>query len=153
MKIIKQTSLCLVAVAFLLSCNSNSNKAATTHQDTTVQASRDTTASSVEELGEISFAEKEFNFGSIPEGKIVNHTFEFTNTGQAPLILSQVNASCGCTTPEYSKAPILPGQKGLISVAFNSQGQVGKQQKIVTVMSNASNGITTVQLKGEVLTK
>jgi len=75
------------------------------------------------------------------------------NSGDAPVIISKVTASCGCTQPEFSKSPILPGGKSEIHVTFNSEGQVGKQQKIITIQSNASNGLTTVQLKGEVLGK
>jgi Protein of unknown function (DUF1573) len=94
-----------------------------------------------------------FDFGQVKEGAQVKHTFVLKNSGDAPVIISKVTASCGCTQPEFSKSPILPGGKSEIHVTFNSEGQVGKQQKIITIQSNASNGLTTVQLKGEVLAK
>ena len=57
----------------------------------------------------ISVKETEFNFGTIPQGKPVYHFFEVTNTGKDPMIISNVQTSCGCTTPEWSKEPIAPG--------------------------------------------
>lgn len=91
-----------------------------------------------------------YDFGVVKEGEKVTHVYNFTNTGKAPLILSNVSASCGCTTPEYSKHPINPGEKGSVTVVFDSQNQVGMQQKIITVLSNANPSRTILQLKGEV---
>ncbi len=104
-------------------------------------------------MGKVEFEESAFDFGQVKEGAQVKHTFVLKNSGDAPVIISKVTASCGCTQPEFSKSPILPGGKSEIHVTFNSEGQVGKQQKIITIQSNASNGLTTVQLKGEVLAK
>ncbi len=91
-----------------------------------------------------------YDFGEIKEGEKVEHEFRFTNTGNSPLILTNVQASCGCTTPEYSKTPIAPGEQGLVKVVFNSAGQPGKQHKIVTVTSNALSTNTLLHLRGEV---
>lgn len=91
-----------------------------------------------------------YEFGTVKEGEKVEHTYNFTNTGKSPLIISNVSASCGCTTPEYSKHPINPGEKGSVTVVFDSQNQVGMQQKIITVLSNAEPSRTILQLKGEV---
>src|SRR5690606_34226755 len=103
--------------------------------------------------GIIEFEETAFDFGEVKEGEVIEHVYTYTNTGKTPVILSQVSASCGCTTPSYTQTPVLPGKSGEIKVSFDSNGQVGKQQKIVTIASNAENGVTTVQLKGEVLPK
>src|SRR5690554_523832 len=89
-------------------------------------------------------------FGVVNEGEKVEHTFGFTNTGTAPLIISNVSASCGCTTPEYSNHPINPGEKGSVTVVFDSKNQVGMQQKIITVSSNADPSRINLQLIGEV---
>ncbi|MDF2518999.1 MAG: hypothetical protein K0R59_4295 [Sphingobacterium sp.] len=113
----------------------------------------DSLSSAAAKLGKVEFAESAFDFGQVKEGAEVKHTFVLKNTGDAPIILSKVTASCGCTQPEFSKSPILPGKTSDIHVTFKSEGQVGKQQKIITVQSNASNSMTTVQLKGEVLPK
>lgn len=91
-----------------------------------------------------------YNFGEVTEGDHVEHEFRFTNTGGSPLIISNVQASCGCTTPEYSKHPILPGEEGMVKVVFNSAGQVGQQHKIITVSSNALTANTLLHLRGEV---
>ncbi len=91
-----------------------------------------------------------YDFGKVDEGTRVEHEFLFKNTGGSPLIISNVQASCGCTTPEYSKNPIAPGEEGLVKVVFNSAGQLGKQHKIVTVTSNALSTNTLLHLRGEV---
>lgn len=91
-----------------------------------------------------------YDFGVVKEGEKVEHEFKFTNTGNSPLIVSNVQASCGCTTPEYSKNPIAPGDEGMVKVIFNSAGQVGKQHKVITVVSNAASRNTLLHLRGEV---
>lgn len=91
-----------------------------------------------------------FDFGEIKEGEKIEHEFKFTNTGSSPLIISNVQASCGCTTPDYSKNPIPPGETGMVKVVFNSAGQLGKQHKVITVTSNASSPNTLLHLRGEV---
>lgn len=144
---IKKILFTALVIGVFTSCN-NQNTTSNTAKDSTdqVDVATDATAG----IGKIEFAESAFDFGTIKEGKIVDHVFTFKNTGTAPVILVQVSASCGCTTPDYTKEPILPGKEGEIKVSFNSQGQVGNQQKIVTISSNAENKVTTVQIKGTV---
>lgn len=141
----------LVALTFAACGNTNAKIA----DSETVQAVEGSTEASKPsaELGKVAFEEAIFDFGTIEEGKVVERIYAFKNEGKSPIILSQVSASCGCTTPSFTQTPVLPGQTGEIKVVFDSNGQVGKQQKIVTVVSNAENGVTTVQLKGEVLAK
>lgn len=98
----------------------------------------------------LQFENDTYEFGEIKEGEKVDHVFSFTNTGQSPLIISNVSASCGCTTPEYSKHPINPGEKGSITVVFDSNNQVGMQHKVITVTSNAAPSQSILHLKGEV---
>lgn len=102
----------------------------------------------------ITFAEKEYDFGQVNEqsGK-ATHVFEFTNTGNAPLVVQYVQASCGCTTPEWTKEPIAPGKKGVISVSYNPLGRPGPFTKPVTVRSNASNEQEVLYIKGNVVSK
>lgn len=100
----------------------------------------------------ISFEESEYNFGTIIEGEQVEHKFKFTNTGKGVLILSDVTASCGCTVPKnWPRTPINPGESAYIEVVFNSEGRVGKANKIITVMANTKNNPTKVTLTGEVV--
>jgi Protein of unknown function (DUF1573) len=80
------------------------------------------------------------DFGDIQQGDKVENTFHFTNTGTEPLIITNVTVTCGCTVPKgWPRDPIAVGGKGEIVVAFNSLGKVGKQNKVVTVVSNAVN--------------
>lgn len=85
------------------------------------------------------FKEDTYDFGKVPEGPIAEHVFEFKNTGKEPLIITNVNASCGCTMPEWSKDPVLPGKKGKITVRFTTAGR-GNQPfiKDIFVTSNAA---------------
>lgn len=88
----------------------------------------------------ITWEKSTYDFGDVPQGDKVEHTFKFRNTGAEPLIITNVQVTCGCTTPKgWARDPIAPGQTGEITVAFNSQGKWGKQNKVVTVVSNASN--------------
>ncbi|HXA00616.1 MAG TPA: DUF1573 domain-containing protein [Cytophagaceae bacterium] len=103
-------------------------------------------------LAAIGFDSNEFNFGVIKDGEIVQHTFKFTNTGKAPLIVNNAKASCGCTVPQWTKEAIAPGGTGKIDVTFNSSGKGGqKVEKRVTVYANTSPAETLLFIKGEVL--
>jgi len=104
----------------------------------------------VENAPIINFKEDTYNFSKIKQGEKVAHVFEFTNTGKSPLIISDVQAGCGCTTPKFSKKPIQPGGAGSIEVGYNSSGQRGSQHKIITVYSNAEPKQMMLHLKGEV---
>ncbi len=99
----------------------------------------------------IAFKEDTYNFGDIPEGPPVTHEFKFTNTGKEPLILSNVRASCGCTTPSWPKEPILPGKDGTITVTYNTQGRPGNFSKTVTITSNADEANRVIDIKGDVV--
>jgi hypothetical protein len=88
----------------------------------------------------IAWEKSTFDFGDVPQGDKVEHTFKFKNAGNEPLIITNVQVTCGCTTPKgWARDPIAPGQSGEITIAFNSLGKFGKQNKVVTVVSNAAN--------------
>jgi hypothetical protein len=88
----------------------------------------------------ITFEKKSHDFGDIMQGDKVEHTFYFTNTGNEPLIITNVQVTCGCTTPKgWPRDPIPPGGKGELTVSFNSAGKEGRQNKPVTIISNAVN--------------
>ncbi len=80
----------------------------------------------------IEFTQTEHDFGEKPQGKPVTHDFTFKNTGNAPLVLQNVKASCGCTTPNWPKEPILPGQEAKISARYN-MARAGNFRKSITV--------------------
>lgn len=106
--------------------------------------------SAIDTLPVIKFEKLEHDFGKIKEGTLATYEFVVENTGKTPLILINVVASCGCTTPEWSKVPIMPGQKGKVKAAYNSYGRPGAFHKYITVKSNAGADIT-LGIKGDVL--
>lgn len=101
----------------------------------------------------ITWEEKNFDFGDITQGEKVEHTFKFANTGTEPLIITNVTTQCGCTAPKgWPRDPVLPGGKGEITLAFNSAGKYGRQNKVATIVSNAANADgTQLLLSGNVL--
>ncbi len=91
-----------------------------------------------------------YDFGKIPLNKPVTHEFKFTNTGDAPLVISSVQASCGCTVTEYSKDPIPPGTEGFVKATYNA-AKPGAFTKTVTVNANAKESLVKLIIKGEVV--
>ena len=98
------------------------------------------------------FAESEFDFGNIKPDSKVRHTFTFTNTGKSPLLIEDATASCGCTTPSWTKAPVAPGAQGTMEVQFDSHGKSGIISKQVAVRANTQPSITTIVIKGNIPT-
>ncbi len=99
-----------------------------------------------------------YDFGTVKDGEQVVHIFEFKNVGDQPLQILKAEASCGCTTPEFSPKPVLPGKTGTIKVTFNSAGRVGPTHKDITIQSNAvqddkSKERYVLTLKGQVVAK
>lgn len=101
----------------------------------------------------IVFVEDAWNFGAIQQGDKVEHTFEFENAGTEPLILSNVLTTCGCTASDWPREPILPGDLALLKVTFNSAGKIGVQNKIITIVSNATNPRERIRITTNVLPK
>lgn len=101
----------------------------------TRKSTRETT--DLEPLPAITWEATSFDFGTLKQGEKAQTSFNFTNTGKTPLIISNVLTTCGCTATEWSKAPIAPNGTGKITVTFNSAGKMGRQNKIVTIVSNA----------------
>ena len=84
----------------------------------------------------IKFDKEEHDFGTLLQGEVVTYSVHFTNTGNMPLIISEVGSSCGCTVGDYPRKPIEPGKTGDIKVTYNSSGHHGFQSRFLTVMSN-----------------
>ena len=105
------------------------------------------------EGAEIAFTESSKNFGDITQGEVVEHTFKYENTGNQPLILSNVLVTCGCTATNWPRDPVAPGKSAEITVRFDSKGKNGAQNKIITVVSNAVNPREKVSIKANVLPK
>jgi len=101
----------------------------------------------------ITFTETNHDFGKVTAGEKVSHTFMFKNSGDKPLVVSQVQPSCGCTVPQWSNDPIAPGKEGSIQVVFNSEGKHGMQHKSVTVVSNTKPAAHQLTFTAEVISK
>lgn len=100
---------------------------------------------------EITFAEKSHDFGDIQQGNVVTYKFSFQNTGTEPLMILQVQTTCGCTAPEWPKKPVPPGETGEIVVNFNSAKKVGRQNKIITVYTNGKKAEEKLKIVANVL--
>jgi hypothetical protein len=98
----------------------------------------------------IQFAEKVINYGKIEKGANGTRVFKFKNEGTEPLVLNSVRASCGCTTPKWTREPIAPGAEGEITVKYDTN-RMGNFHKTVTVNSNASNQTVVLTIKGQVM--
>ena len=101
-------------------------------------------------VAKIEFKTDMIDYGTIEKGADGVRVFEFTNTGNAPLIISRVSSTCGCTIPKKPEAPILPGDKGEIEVKYNTQ-IVNPIRKTITVISNAETPTVALKIKGEVV--
>ena len=97
----------------------------------------------------IEFKSETVDYGEIAKGSDGIRVFEFTNTGTAPLIISKVSSSCGCTIPKKPEDPILPGKTGEIQVKYDTN-RVGPIRKAITVISNADTPTKVLKIKGEV---
>jgi hypothetical protein len=98
----------------------------------------------------ISFKNETVDYGKIIKGSDGVRVFEFTNTGDAELVVTNVKSSCGCTVPKKPEGPISPGASGSIEVKYDTN-RVGPIRKTVTVYSNADEPIKALKIKGEVL--
>lgn len=140
-----------VAVLTLASCKKNETATNTTVEDTTTTEEVATTpavSNSQEDLlkeaqgkplTNIVLAQSHYDFGKVKKGESVQHVYEITNTGTNPLIINAVQPGCGCTAPDYTKEPIMPGQKGNITLHFDSTNFDGKVDKFADVYANVEN--------------
>lgn len=103
-----------------------------------------------EKVAKIEFKDTTIDYGTINKGDDGVRTFVFTNTGDAPLIISKVNSSCGCTVPKKPTEPIMPGQTGEIEVKYDTQ-RVMPIRKTITVLSNAETPTVALKIKGVVI--
>jgi len=94
----------------------------------------------------VALSESNFDFGKVKKGDKVNHVYEITNTGKNPLVISEVKPGCGCTAPEFTKDPILPGKKGQITLSFDSStfdpGMVNKYADVFANVEKAPIKLT-----------
>lgn len=100
----------------------------------------------------IRWEQPEYKFKTAQEGEKIVHTFHFRNVGKAPLFMTHVAVSCGCTIPKsWPQDPIEPGKKGFVTLSFDTTGKVGRQLRTATVISNAIEGDMEISMEGDVL--
>lgn len=154
-----------VALIFTASCEQKNNAETSTEETAATSVPADVARNTVHnpnttnpqeitastDAPAMTFKEKEHDFGSIEDGKVVRHTFTFTNTGKSPLVIESATSTCGCTVPEVPKEPIAPGAEGKIQVEFNSAGKAGQQVlKVISIKANTQPEITQVNIKADV---
>jgi len=103
-----------------------------------------------EKVAKIEFKTNVIDYGTIEKGSDGVRVFEFTNTGNAPLVISNVKSTCGCTVPKKPKGPIMPGEKGEIEVKYDTK-RVNPIRKTITVFSNAETPTVALKIKGLVV--
>jgi hypothetical protein len=156
----------ILGAVFLSACDSGLQDRVKTLEERVAKLERGNTTSSVSpqpatlanqtssaeegQAPEFKFAETFHDFGTITEGDVVTHTFAFTNEGEAPLIIKNARASCGCTVPKYPKTPIGPGEEGEILVQFNSTNKPGTQNKTVTLTANTNPPTSQLRIRSVV---
>ena len=147
MKRIVIYALMISGASLVFSCDGKKDEEAAVTQTegtTGVQELKQTT---------LAFVESEHEFGDINEGEFGKHEFVFKNTGTEPLYVRDAKASCGCTTPEWTKDTIPVGGEGKILVQFNSSGRPGDFHKTVTVLANTEPEATVITITGHVIAK
>ncbi|WP_437918831.1 DUF1573 domain-containing protein [Sphingobacterium sp. LRF_L2] len=100
-------------------------------------------------IGEFKFESETHDYGSIPQNKPASYDFKFSNTGDAPIIITEVKPSCGCSVAEFTRTPIKPGESGTITVTYNAAAK-GPFTKQFTVKSNTKTPVKTLTVKGNV---
>ncbi len=146
----KKISILLFALVLMVSCKQETENTGTAMPE---EPKTEAKTENKKQLTEIKFYEESHDFGEIAEGEKVSHRFKFKNVGKYPLIIESVKPSCGCTTPNYSKDPVPPGEEGFIDVEFNSKGRSGKQTKSITIRANTEQGVHVLRFTGEVVKK
>lgn len=158
-KILKLIAFSLMA-AGMAACNNNSKRIADVENHLTeVKKSGVTPLDSSAEvkpegpLPIFQFETTDHDFGTINQGDIVEYTYKFKNTGNAPLIIQGAQGSCGCTVPNWTKEPIPAGGSGVVTAKFDSHGKQGTQHKTVTVVSNTWPKQTVLHFEANVTVK
>lgn len=103
-----------------------------------------------DKVAKIEFKTETIDYGTIQKGADGVRVFEFTNTGNAPLIISKASSTCGCTVPKKPEGPIMPGEVGKIEVKYDTQRN-GPIRKTITVVSNADTPTVALKIKGDVI--
>ncbi len=156
----KIIGLSLFAVLAIVSCKKNES-VEQSKVDSTQIAAQQAPVSETSIIDEtkkqpetsLALSEPSFDFGKIKKGDVVEHIYEVTNTGKNPLIISSVQPTCGCTVPDFTKDPILPGQKGKITLKFNSANFDGVVHKAAQVYANVAKNPIELTFTADIQSK
>ena len=145
----------IISVIFLTACGSQVSdlELRVAKLETEIASMRKGGGSTIVPAGafpKFTFEQEEHNFGQIRDADIVSHTFRFTNSGEAPLIISKATAACGCTVPQWPKQPIPVGGSGEIQVQFDSSNKPGMQNKVVTITANPASKVKKLLIRAQV---
>ena len=144
----KIITILFLSVGVLNSCK---KEVEVINHETTEKVALPTEAVANGKFAKMEFVSMEHDFGTINPKDVVETIFEFTNNGEADLVISKALGSCGCTVPDYSKEPIAPGEKGTIKVSFNPSGKMGMQNKTVTLTTNTVTGTEQLTVKANIV--
>lgn len=161
---IKNTRTILLIIAFttFISCKKSDENATKIDANNMIvpseilEVNRVTEANNIKKIQNypiLEFLEKEFDFGTITDGDIVEHTYKLVNAGKSDLLIIDAKATCGCTVPDWTKTPIKPGETGQIKIVFNSGGKTGKQQKYINLVTNTEAANESISFKAQVNSK
>lgn len=130
----------------IASCGSHSNK---TDVNSGMVSGTDTTVAATGKTARpvLTLQTDTHDFGRLYSGELVTYAFKFKNTGESPLLISNVTSSCGCTVTAFPKQPIKPGEESTIDVKFDTTGKHGIQKKMITVFANTEPAVTTLRIE------
>ena len=136
----------LLALTVMMGCSGHNGRLPSDQADQE-EITQDTVVQSV-----ITFSKLTHDFGTILEGEKVVCYFDYENTGKADLMIHSVDATCGCTTPDWSREPVKTGDRKSLKIIFDATDRRGAQRKVVTVLSNASNEVVKLTIKANIET-
>lgn len=141
----------LLSITFLFSCKQESALAKVKTENVVQAKARDIKIS--EGVPMMEFDQRSYEFGTVDEGDVIEGTFKITNSGKSDLVILSAKASCGCTVPTWPKDPIKPGETADLTFKFNTRGKPNKQNKSITIKSNAEKPTEVLRIKGFVTPK
>lgn len=149
-KLVLSLGLVVLAASFSLAQDKKGKVTAKANTSVSVAPANQAAASGHTEAGAqnadaMKFDSEIHDFGTIPEGPAADHEFVFKNTGKEPIIIQRAQPSCGCTTPSYSKDPVLPGKSGSIKASYGTQGRPNAFTKTITVVTNVGTKVLTIK--------
>lgn len=150
MKTLKLSLFALAATLFLsVSANAQETRKKSTAVKATTTTTTVTPAAAAPKATGLTFKEETHSFGDIPKGTPATHEFTFKNTSKQTILITGVKASCGCTTPTYTKTPIKPGENGVVAATYNAANP-GSFNKTITVTTNDTETPKILTIKGKV---